>query len=67
MESFFSSMKREELYRTKFKSEKEFRDALTSISFFAIQSVRIKNSIQDAKTKRTRIRLKASGCAKMME
>ncbi len=28
MESFFSSLKREELYRTKYKSEKDFRDAV---------------------------------------
>ena len=28
MESFFSNMKREELYRTKYHSEKEFRTAV---------------------------------------
>ena len=34
MESFFSSMKREELYRTKYKSEKEFRDAVDKYIIF---------------------------------
>ena len=28
MESFFSSMKREELYRTKYRSESDFRSAV---------------------------------------
>ena len=28
METFFSSMKREELYRTKYRSESEFRTAI---------------------------------------
>ena len=34
MESFFSSMKREELYRTKYKSEKEFRQAVDKYILF---------------------------------
>ena len=35
MESFFSSMKREELYRTKYRSEKEFRTAVDDyITFY---------------------------------
>ncbi len=34
MESFFASMKREELYRTKYKSEKEFRDAVDKYIIF---------------------------------
>ena len=34
MESFFSSMKREELYRTKYKSKKEFRDAVDRYIIF---------------------------------
>lgn len=34
MESLFSSMKREELYRTKYKSEKEFRDAVDKYIIF---------------------------------
>lgn len=35
MESFFSSMKREELYRTKYRSEKEFRTAVDDyINFY---------------------------------
>ncbi len=34
MESFFSSLKREELYRTKYKSEKEFRDAVDKYIIF---------------------------------
>ncbi len=34
MESFFSSMKREELYRTKYKSEKEFRDSVDKYIIF---------------------------------
>ena len=38
MESFFSSMKREKLYRTKYKSEREFRGAVDSILFSTIQN-----------------------------
>lgn len=34
MESFFSSMKREELYRTKYRSEKEFRTAVDDYIVF---------------------------------
>lgn len=34
MESFFSSLKREELYRTKYKSEKDFRDAVDKYIIF---------------------------------
>ena len=34
IESFFSSLKREELYRTKYKSEKDFRDAVDKYIVF---------------------------------
>lgn len=34
MESFFSSLKREELYRTKYKSEKDFREAVDKYIVF---------------------------------
>lgn len=34
MESFFSSLKREELYRTKYKSEKDFRNAVDKYIIF---------------------------------
>ncbi len=35
MESFFASMKREELYRTKYRSEREFKEAINSyIEFY---------------------------------
>lgn len=35
MESFFASMKREELYRTKYRSEREFKEAVDSyIEFY---------------------------------
>lgn len=43
MESFFFSMKCEELYRTKYKSEKEFRDAVDNyIIFYNIRRPRKK-------------------------
>ena len=34
MESFFSSLKREELYRTKYRSEKELRTAIDNYRLF---------------------------------
>ena len=34
MESFFSNLKREELYRTKYRSEKEFRAAVDKYMIF---------------------------------
>lgn len=34
MESFFSSLKREELYRTKYRSEYEFRTAVDNYMIF---------------------------------
>lgn len=34
MESFFSSLKREELYRTKYRSEKELRTAIDNYMLF---------------------------------
>lgn len=34
MESFFSSLKREELYRTKYRSEKELRTAIENYRMF---------------------------------
>ena len=34
IESFFSTLKREELYRTKYKSEKEFLDAVDKYIVF---------------------------------
>ena len=34
MESFFSSMKREELYRTKYRSELDFRNAVDKYILF---------------------------------
>lgn len=34
MESFFSSLKREELYRTKYRSEYEFRTAVDNYMLF---------------------------------
>ena len=34
MESFFSNMKREELYRTKYRSEREFRAAIDEYIVF---------------------------------
>jgi transposase InsO family protein len=34
MESFFTSMKREELYRTKYRSESDFRKAVEKYIFF---------------------------------
>ena len=34
MESFFASLKREELYRTKYRSEKEFRTAVDNYMIF---------------------------------
>lgn len=34
MESFFSSLKKEELYITKYKSEKDFRDAVNKYIVF---------------------------------
>ena len=34
MESFFSSLKREELYRTKYRSEAEFRAAVDAYMVF---------------------------------
>ena len=34
MESFFSSLKREELYRTKYRSEKELRTAIENYMIF---------------------------------
>lgn len=35
MESFFASMKKEELYRTKYRSEKDFRNAVDNyIAFY---------------------------------
>ena len=34
METFFSSLKREELYRTKYRSEREFRTAVDNYMIF---------------------------------
>lgn len=34
MESFFSNLKREELYRTKYRSENEFRTAVDTYMLF---------------------------------
>lgn len=34
MESFFASLKREELYRTKYRSEREFRAAVDQYTVF---------------------------------
>ena len=44
MESFFSNMKREELYRTKYRSEKEFRTAVKNyIQFYNEERPHSKN------------------------
>ena len=44
MESFFSNLKREELYRTKYRSEKEFRTAVDSyIRFYNEERPHAKN------------------------
>ena len=39
MESFFSNLKREELYRTKYRSEKKFRTAVDSYIRFTMKNV----------------------------
>ena len=45
MESFFSNMKREELYRTKYRSEKEFRTAVKDyIQFYNEKRPHSKNN-----------------------
>lgn len=44
METFFSSMKREELYRTKYKSERELKDAIADyITFYNEKRPHAKN------------------------
>lgn len=45
MESFFANMKREELYRTKYRSEREFRAAVQSyIEFYNEKRPHSKNN-----------------------
>lgn len=47
MESFFASMKKEELYRTKYRSEREFRAAVEDyIVFYNSQRPRAKNKYE---------------------
>ena len=52
MESFFANMKREELYRTKYRSEKEFRTAVGSyIRFYNDERPHSKNLYKTPKQK----------------
>ena len=52
MESFFSNLKREELYRTKYRSEKEFRTAVDSyIRFYNEERPHAKNKYKTPEKK----------------
>ena len=54
MESFFSNMKREELYRTKYRSEKEFRTAVKNyIQFYNEERPHSKNKYKTPSQKET--------------
>ena len=48
MESFFSSMKREELYRTKYRSESDFRKAVDKYIIFYNTKRTQETKIQDS-------------------
>ena len=52
VESFFSSLKREELYRTKYRSENEFRTAVDNyITFYNLKRPHAKNQYKTPETK----------------
>ena len=56
MESFFSNMKREELYRTKYRSEKEFRTAVKNyIQFYNEERPHSKNKYKTPSQKKRNI------------
>ena len=55
MESFFSSLKREELYRTKFRSEKELRTAIDNyMIFYDEKRTHAKNGYKTPEKKETK-------------
>ncbi|WP_310604900.1 integrase core domain-containing protein [Anaerosporobacter sp.] len=52
MESFFASLKREELYRTKYRSENEFRTAVDNyMEFYNERSPHAKNGYKTPEQK----------------